>query len=235
MFNQKLYFQKTPWTWNHVLPLLFMIFVLVPFFIEYLLKQYLTESFRNDLYAGTLSGLIMAIIFTVSLYLIAIKPLNINWSDVGIRRFKTNYWLPIVGWTLGVIIASILIVILMDLFINVSTENSKTESLRSQLNIFTFFTGFISAAVISPLYEELFYRGFLYRFFRNKYGMTGGLFISSFIFMLVHIPTFNTLPVNLITGLVFAWTYEKTGSIWPGVIIHGTFNGIAIILTALGS
>ncbi|WP_397261974.1 type II CAAX prenyl endopeptidase Rce1 family protein [Peribacillus simplex] len=32
---------------------------------------------------------------------------------------------------------------------------------------------------------------------------------------------------------VGAWAYEKTGSIWPSVMIHGLFNGLAVILTFL--
>lgn len=60
-----------------------------------------------------------------------------------------------------------------------------------------------------------------------------GLAGSSFIFMLVHIPTYNTLPVNFLSGLVFAWVYEKTKSLLPSMIIHACFNGIAVILTAV--
>ncbi|KON88133.1 CAAX protease [Sporosarcina globispora] len=235
MFIRELYFQKTPWSWNQVLPLLFIVFLFVPYFIEFLLKQYLTDYLQSELYSGTLVGFIMAIIFTVSLYVIAIKPLKLNWSEVGVRPFPKKYCSSILGWTVGVFVISIFIIILMDLLISVSTANSKTESLKSHLDICTFLIGFISAAIISPLYEEIFYRGFLYRFIRSRYGITAGLLISSLIFMVVHIPTYNTLPVNLVTGLVFAWTYEKTGSIWPGIIIHGTFNGLAIILTALSS
>jgi citrate lyase synthetase len=51
--------------------------------------------------------------------------------------------------------------------------------------------------------------------------------------MIAHIPTYNTLPVNFISGLVFAWTYEKTGSILPAIIIHASYNGIAFILTLI--
>ena len=49
---------------------------------------------------------------------------------------------------------------------------------------------------------------FLY-IFRNRYGMRGGMFISSIIFTVVHIPTYNTLPVNFLSGVVFAWLYER--------------------------
>ncbi|OAH55761.1 hypothetical protein AWH48_03540 [Domibacillus aminovorans] len=62
--------------------------------------------------------------------------------------------------------------------------------------------------------------------------MTAGINASSFIFMIVRIPTFNVLPVAFASGLIFAWAYEKTHSVIPGIIIHGTLNAIAIILTA---
>ncbi|WFT77049.1 CPBP family intramembrane glutamic endopeptidase [Halobacillus naozhouensis] len=58
--------------------------------------------------------------------------------------------------------------------------------------------------------------------------------VSSIIFMIVHIPTWNVLPIAFITGLVTSWVYEKTHSILPAIIIHGVFNGIALILTVLG-
>lgn len=132
-------------------------------------------------------------------------------------------------------IISIAIVIVMDL-LGVGYENSKTESIESQLTPHPFpdclGVSQVSASMISPVYEEILYRGFLYRWLRTHYGMTAGIAASAFIFMIVHIPTFNVLPIVFVCGLIFAWTYEKTHSVLPGIIIHGTFNAIAIILTA---
>ncbi|MCZ8534563.1 CPBP family intramembrane glutamic endopeptidase [Psychrobacillus psychrodurans] len=47
--------------------------------------------------------------------------------------------------------------------------------------------------------------------------MPAGILLSSSVFMLMHIPTYNTLPINFLTGVIFSWTYEKTGSIYPGI------------------
>jgi len=118
-------------------------------------------------------------------------------------------------------------------FLGMGTENSKTESLQSQMNLLNFAIGFVSAAIISPIYEEIFYRGFLYRFFSSRYGVLSGMIISSIIFTVVHIPTFNTLPVNFASGLIFSWVYQKTGSVIPSILIHGIFNGIAVVLTSI--
>jgi len=234
MNTRELFLLKSPWTWKELAKLLVLVLVIVPIFVEHLLKQYLLDVLQNELYAGTLVGLIMSIVFMLGLYMIAIKPKKLSWNEVGLKKFPKKYWGSIFSLTLVLIVISIALVILMELLIGVGTENNKTESLQSRMTPFNFMIGFVSAAIISPLYEEIFYRGFLYRFLRSKYGISIGMLSSSFIFMIVHIPTYNTLPVNFVSGLIFAWTYEKSGSVIPGIIIHGIFNGIAIILISLG-
>lgn len=234
MKNRELFFHASPWTWKELSKLLLLVLVFVPVFIEFLLKEYLLAVLQNDLYAGTLIGFIMSIIFTLGVYFIAIRPYRLSWEEVGLKKISAGYWGAVFGWTFVLIVISIIMVVIMELLLGVGAENSKTDSLQSRMTLLTFLIGFVSAAIISPLYEEIFYRGFLYRFLRSKFGVPIGMVSSSFIFMIVHIPTFNTLPINFVSGLIFAWTYEKTGSIVPAIIIHGTFNGIAVILTALG-
>ena len=231
MERQKNYFSQCPWSWKEMLLLLTLVLVLIPFFIEYLLVKALTDILQNDLYSGTLIGFIMSIIFTLGVFLIAIKPKNLKWKEVGFQRFSKSYWGPIIGWTIILFISCILLAYILDWLFEIGTNNSKTDSLVTRLSTIKIIIAFISAAIISPIYEEIFYRGLLYRFFRSKYGLLAGMLISSFIFMIVHIPTFNSLPYTFLSGLIFAWTYEKTKSIYPAMIIHGFFNGIAVILT----
>ncbi|RHW43616.1 CPBP family intramembrane metalloprotease [Neobacillus notoginsengisoli] len=219
------------WSYKELGLLLLLTLVIVPVGIEFLLHDFLLQIFQDRLYSGTATGFVMAVVFTLSVYSIAIKPKQLRWDAVGLRSFSGTYWKWMVVWTVVLIVASLLIVLLMEIF-QIGIDNMKTESLKANLNWFTFSVGFISAAIISPLYEEIFYRGFLYKWFRMKWGVSTGLIISSIIFTIVHIPTYNTLPVNFISGIIFAWTYEKTGSVLPAMIIHGTFNGIAVILAA---
>jgi len=63
-------------------------------------------------------------------------------------------------------------------------------------------------------------------------GKGWALFISSAIFTAAHIPTYNTLALNFVSGMIFAWTYERTRSIIPGILIHGLTNTLAVLLTA---
>ncbi|MFK2825959.1 type II CAAX endopeptidase family protein [Bacillus sp. B190/17] len=219
------------WSWKELLQLLFLTLVIVPFLVEFLLQNALYVLFQNSLYSGTLTGLVMAIVFVLGVYFIALKPHGLSWNAVGLHSFSKEYWKSILYCIVILAIGSVLILGIMGWF-NVGWENKKTQSLQDHMTFFTFLVGFLSAAVISPLYEEIFYRGFLYKWFRVKWGIGAAVMISSLIFTIVHIPTYNTLPVNFFTGIVLSWVYEKSGSIWPGIIIHGTVNGLAVILTA---
>lgn len=226
-------FKSMYWSWKELVLLLLITFLFVPIVIENLLHDVLYVFLEDSLYSGTITGLVMAIIFTVGVYVIALRPYNLSWRAVGFNTFYTSYWKSILFWTSLLIVVSVGIVILMEL-LGGTTENTKTESLQNNMRIWTILIAFVSAAIISPIYEEIFYRGFLYRWFRVKWGVSAGILLSSFVFMLVHIPTYNTLPINFLSGVIFSWTYEKTGSLYPGMIIHAVFNGIAVVLTAIG-
>ncbi|MEK3979776.1 type II CAAX endopeptidase family protein [Psychrobacillus sp. FSL K6-2836] len=226
-------FKSMYWSWKELVLLLLITFLFVPIVMENLLQEALYVLFEDSLYAGTLTGLFMAIIFTVGVSVIALRPHNLSWRAVGFNNFQTSYWKSIVFWTGFLIVISLVIVILMEL-LGGTTENTKTESLQNNMGIWSIIIAFVSAAIISPVYEEIFYRGFLYRWFRVKWGVQAGILLSSFVFTLVHIPTYNALPINFLSGAIFSWTYEKTKSIYPGMIIHAVFNGIAVVLTAIG-
>ncbi|MDM5154915.1 type II CAAX endopeptidase family protein [Bacillus sp. DX1.1] len=232
MSNKNSVVEKMDWSLKEFILMLILTFILVPFFLEYLFNEFFSNLFQNKLYTDTLTGLIMAIVFLLGVYHITLKPFQLTWKDIGLRSFTKRYWVSTIFWTITLIVLSVVVVIIMDV-LGISYENSKTESFQTQLTPINFTIGFISAAVISPFYEEVFYRGFLYKWLRSRFGIAVAIAFSSLIFMLVHIPTYNTLPINFISGLIFAWTYERSGSIVPGIIIHGCFNGIAVILTAL--
>ncbi|MGM0890332.1 MAG: CPBP family intramembrane glutamic endopeptidase [Bacillota bacterium] len=225
-------FTSIEWKYKELILLLLLTFVIVPVGIESLLHEFLHQVLKDSLYSGTITGFVMAIVFTLGVYFIALRPHRLKWNVVGVRSFSRNYCKQIIVWMVVLIAVSLLVLTLMDLF-GIEVENRKTESLKANMTWLTFSIGFISATIISPIYEEILYRGFLYKWFRMKWGVGMGILFSSLIFTIVHIPTYNTLPVNFISGMIFAWTYEKSGSIFPGIIIHGTFNGIAVSLTAL--
>lgn len=233
VMNELTWKQRDVWTNKEFTLLLLLEFIFVIWVVKYGVQSLYLTWFNNSLYAGTLTGLTIAIVLMTGLYFIALRPKKLSWKEVGIKGFSAKYWWKIPLWLLITVVLSVAVVLLTDLLGN-SVDNSKTESLRQNINMFTILLGIISAGVISPVYEEIFYRGFIYRWLRVRLGMNWGIVISSIIFTLAHFPTLNAMPVNFINGVVFAWVYEKTGSIIPAMIIHGGLNTIAVLLTIMG-
>jgi len=222
--------QYDTWSWREFTLLLLLEFLFVIVVVKYGIQSLYQFWFSNTLYSGTLTGLTIAIVLLTGLYVIALRPQRLSWKEVGICKISAKYWWRILIWLLITIVSSVIVVILTS-FLGNSVENSKTESLQQNINLLTVLIGIISAGVISPIYEEIFYRGFIYRWLRVRLGMNWGILISSLIFTVAHFPTVNAMPVNFINGIVFAWVYEKTGSVIPGMIVHGLMNTTAILLT----
>ncbi|OQR54967.1 CPBP family intramembrane glutamic endopeptidase [Bacillus sp. CDB3] len=225
---------KYMWGWKEILYLFMFVFIIVPVTVESLFYDYALKIIGNSLYAGVLMGLIMAVIFTFLVYLFCIKRYKLSWKDIGIRKlsWKDFLWTVVVG--IFLIIVSVAVLMIMEKM-GISFENSKTETVQNNKSFYAFCIAVIGAAVISPIYEEILYRGAFYMFFRERYGIWGGVLISSIIFTVVHIPTYNTLPVNFLSGVAFAWLYEKTNSILSAMIAHALFNFIAVLLTFMSN
>ncbi|MCK6206584.1 CPBP family intramembrane metalloprotease [Bacillus infantis] len=225
--------KQDPWGWREFILLMLLEFIIVIGVVKLIVQPFYAEWLKDDLYAGTLTGLTIAVILMAGVYFIALRPKRLSWREAGVKAFSSKDWKLIGLYSVGLLIGAVIIVVLTS-FIGNSWENSKTEAMQQNVTFFTVLIAFISAAVISPIYEEIFYRGFLYRWLRTRMGLTGALLLSSLIFTIIHIPTYNVMPVNFFSGILFALAYERTGSIWPPVLIHGLTNGFMVLLTSLG-
>nr|MBI3612195.1 CPBP family intramembrane metalloprotease [Nitrospirota bacterium] len=78
----------------------------------------------------------------------------------------------------------------------------------------------VEYVVFAPLFEELVFRGLLFATLRRKYGWATAGAISAGIFALAHgYGVLGTVSVFW-SGMLWAWAYEKTGSLLPGMAAH---------------
>ncbi|MHC4506201.1 MAG: lysostaphin resistance A-like protein [Planctomycetota bacterium] len=81
--------------------------------------------------------------------------------------------------------------------------------------------------VAAPLVEELVYRGVLYPALRVRLGRGWAVALSAVIFAAIHpLMMWRLFPpvTQLLGGLIFAWSYEKTRSLLHPVVFHVTGN-----------
>jgi len=86
----------------------------------------------------------------------------------------------------------------------------------------------IAFAIIGPIAEELTFRGLGF-YLLPRYGQTAAILVIGVTFGLWH-GLIEALPVLIIFGIGLAYLRSRTNSIYPGMILHATFNGAALIL-----
>ena len=91
-----------------------------------------------------------------------------------------------------------------------------------------FFT-FQAVALVTPITEEVFFRGFVFSGLIPRFGVAKAMVLSALVFSAFHLSLGVLVPVFL-TGLLLALLYRKTGSIWPCVLAHAGQNALAVAL-----
>lgn len=88
------------------------------------------------------------------------------------------------------------------------------------------------AVVITPIFEELVFRGLLQSYLRNlNYGPWQSIFIASIIFSVLH--PWMHLPALLVLSVAMGYAYEKSGSLLRPIFIHFLFNGLTIVFALM--
>lgn len=82
--------------------------------------------------------------------------------------------------------------------------------------------------IVTPIAEELFFRGYAYPVFRARLGVRGGLWATAGLFALVHLYVVHLVPVALL-GWLLGWMYERTGSLVVPIVAHAVGNSAAVL------
>ena len=83
-------------------------------------------------------------------------------------------------------------------------------------------------ALFAPVVEELTYRGLGYTLL-ERYGRWVAIGATALLFGVAHGLVIG-LPVLVAFGVGLGWLRSKTGSVVPGMVLHGVFNAIALIV-----
>ncbi|RPI21319.1 MAG: CPBP family intramembrane metalloprotease [Chloroflexota bacterium] len=93
-----------------------------------------------------------------------------------------------------------------------------------------FLVTFVLGGLLVPVAEELYFRGAIFTWFRDRFGLWPSIIGSGLLFALGHADLLAVVVTSLVLGLVNAWLMERTRSIWVPVAVHITNNSLAILL-----
>ncbi|MDH5429885.1 MAG: CPBP family intramembrane metalloprotease [Nitrospirota bacterium] len=82
--------------------------------------------------------------------------------------------------------------------------------------------------LLAPVFEEIIFRGLLYTTLRARCTVPISIMGSALIFALAHGYGFVAFLTVFWSGLLWAWAYERTGSLIPGICAHAMNNGLVV-------
>jgi uncharacterized protein len=188
----------------------------------------ITDPVLMGLALGALSGLIGLAAFYAA-FAVRIR----SHAAFGVRR-TTWKWL-LLGVALGIaaVILTRLGVILFALLGGDVTAADPQGDYRAASNggPLAFALSILFLAVLTPIGEEFAFRGVLMSGLR-RYGAWVSIVVSTIVFALAHGINLALIPAVVVGGIA-AILYWRSGSVWPGVVVHAVNNGTGVSLALL--
>lgn len=155
--------------------------------------------------------------------------LGASFERLGLSRFKPS--------TLGVTLLTLLAYYGAAIAFATLVVEPEQEDIGGELGLDEGVVAAIAAvvliAVLAPIAEEAFFRGFFFAGLRGRLSLWPAALISGVLFGAIHAPTGLTAVVPLsMFGVALAWLYQRTGSLWPPIIAHAINNGLALAVVS---
>ena len=131
------------------------------------------------------------------------------------------------AYGLGIAFVFGLSVVLVDLASRLALPGGVLKILLGKQQITNVIGFLIVGCLFAPFVEELFFRGLVYAWLRQRIPVVAAVAVSALMFASMH---GFIAPVQLIGGILFAGIYEWRKNIWAAYVVHVLANfGIWIL------
>lgn len=180
---------------------------------------------KNDSFIQNIGLVIIEFLYLAPVAIVLAKR-RTPWKTLGFRPFDSLT----LGIGCGLLIIAYTIIIIHNLIMSMAGFITQGEAifqfLRKLENPLVFvFVGI----VLAPIVEEIFFRGFLFNGFRQRYGWNKAALFSSVFFSLAHLEPVALIP-TFVLGYLLAYQFHRSNSLWPGIILHCLVNSLAFCM-----
>jgi membrane protease YdiL (CAAX protease family) len=144
---------------------------------------------------------------------------------LGLRRPKN--WGAAFGAGVAVLVGIYLLTAILSPILHPGQEQGLTPDKWDASRAAPFFANAFVVCVVAPFVEELTFRGVGYSLLRARFGVEPAIVGSALCFGLAH-GLVEALPLLVAFGIGLAWIRERQDSVIPGMLVHGTFNALAL-------
>jgi CAAX protease family protein len=143
---------------------------------------------------------------------------------LGLRPYAWR-WL---GIAVGVVVVSVILAAALEPLLHAGEEQGLSPDEWRPERANAFLLNSIVLVTLTPFAEELFFRGLGVRVL-GFLGSMGAIVGTALAFGLAH-GLLVALPSLVVFGVGLAWVRIRAESVWPGVIAHAAYNGVALAL-----
>ena len=208
--------------------------VILFLFFGYILV--LTEAFWSRIFPVLKSDNIRMIVNTTILDALAVSFIiyftvvqykeRLEALGLSMKNFFRNVFYGAVGY-IALIPVLVLILAVTAVIINITKyvpERQPVVELFLKEKGVAFLTySSLFAAVLGPLVEEIFFRGFMYGALKKRIGIYGAMALTAAIFAALHTHIVGFMPIMAL-GILLAYLYEKTGTLVSSITVHIIHN-----------
>jgi membrane protease YdiL (CAAX protease family) len=152
------------------------------------------------------------------------------WQVLGVRPAQPRWmWIAVVIGIVCLFLTGLVALTVQQLLGQPPTNPQLPFLLPKGLTPWSELLMFVLVGLLIPFAEELFFRGLLYTWLRQHFSFGVSALLSAVIFGAVHGDVSIAAGVAVM-GLLQAWVFERSRSIWAPFIVHALNNGIKVIL-----
>lgn len=226
---------RAPWTWTDVIPVLVLLLPL-SYGVQYVtvaaVKWVLGPvalNTRRPIEALVADITAYGVLFLLVLLLVKVRR-HASLAALGIRRAQWRWLVAALPFiVLAFLLESITGLLSQSLF--PQTPANQCVDIRNAFQG-ALWMAIIGVAIVAPVVEEIVFRGMVFGWLRGRLPLVWAVVISAALFSLEHIGFLQVtlfLPI-FSTGIVLAILYHHARSVWPTVLVHGSFNLIATLV-----
>ena len=167
-----------------------------------------------------------AVQYGIILVVVVFLARGIDRSVLGLRRPPS--WGRAAGLVLAGYATIMVLGVLLNVFLKAGEEQGLVPEEWDPDRAAPFVANFVVVVTIAPIVEELAYRGVGFAAVRSAWGPTAAVVVTAVAFGLAH-GLVVALPILTLFGLVLAFVRHRSGSVYPSIVLHALFNGVALI------
>ncbi len=197
--------------------------VAVPIVIQYAGRLSEGKPERDLLYRY--STAVGAAILYAFMLLLVLAIAGFDRDVLALRRPRS--WPRALGLSAGLFIAMFVAIALLDRVLHGGEEQGLTPDGWQSQHAGAYVANFVVIAVVAPIVEELTFRGLGYSLL-EPFGRWTAIVVIGVVFAAQHGLVQGFAELALFGGGL-AWLRARTRSVYPCILLHSLFNGIALV------